>query len=87
MRKIRESIYENLIWNAQSYLSDIMAELAEAHYEDEGGMEGLSSGAVELSDNDIKYCMGDALLQVIGFDTDFDLEPVIDYWFKRDYRR
>jgi len=84
---MRNQIYEGVIAKAEQYLGDIMAELAEAQYEDEGGAGGMVEGAFELSDDDIQYCMGDALLQVIGFGQDIDLEPIVKYWFKRDYWR
>ena len=78
---------DKLIYKAESYIGDIMGELSEAYYADQGGAGGMVEGRFELSDDEIRYCMGDALIQVVGFVSNIDVSEIAEYWFERDYGR
>jgi hypothetical protein len=85
---------------AEGFLGDMMGELAESQYSEQGGSVGMVEGRVQLTPDEIKDCMHEALslldngsIPNKGFHKSFDFEALrvdraklVAFWYKEDYK-
>jgi hypothetical protein len=95
----REKLWNKIILRAEDFLGDIMGEYAESQYSEQGGSVGMVEGRVQLTNEEIKNCMFEALSLCdnhgnakYGFGVHFDLDglqidrqKLVDFWFRHDF--
>lgn len=74
------------IRRADEYLGDVMGQMAEQEHSEEGGALGMIEGAFDLSAEDIRVCMFEALFTAGIKEEEVDLLKVVDVWYGQRYK-
>jgi len=82
-----KKLYCRLIDKAERYIGDILGEIAEHNYEDQGGSLGMVEGRFELTEDDINCAMAEALdmteaRELVEAGRIHDFQEIIKQWRK-----